>query len=215
MARSKSSHLWLREHHSDEFVKLARVQNYRSRAVFKLKEIDQRDRVFRAGACVLDLGAAPGGWSEYALQRVGERGKIIALDVLEIVPIRGVEFIRGDFREDSVLEKLIEMLAERKVDVLLSDMAPDQSGKVEIDQPKSIHLAELALEMAHRALAPGGIFLVKVFQGAGFDQFYRDVKQGFSKVVIRKPKASRARSREVFLLGKGFKPGQGYPISTN
>ncbi|MGH8549193.1 MAG: 23S rRNA (uridine(2552)-2'-O)-methyltransferase RlmE [Methylococcales bacterium] len=215
MARSKSSHLWLQEHHADQFVQLARVQNYRSRAVFKLKEIDERDRLFKARASVLDLGAAPGAWSQYALQQVGEQGKIIALDVLEIDPIPGVDFIRGDFREDSIVRQLLESLAERKVDVILSDMAPNQSGRSEIDQPKSIHLAELALEMVHYSLAAGGTFLVKVFQGAGFDQFYRELRLAFGRVVIRKPKASRARSREVFLLAKDFKPGRSRPISGN
>ncbi|MGH8559204.1 MAG: 23S rRNA (uridine(2552)-2'-O)-methyltransferase RlmE [Methylococcales bacterium] len=208
MARSKSSQCWLGEHHSDEFVRKARAQNYRSRAVFKLKEIDERDRIFKPAANVLDLGAAPGGWSQYALQKVGGRGKVIALDILEIDPISGVDFIRGDFREDSVLEKLLEILAERKMDVILSDMAPNQSGRDEIDQPKSMYLAELALEMVHHSLAPGGTFLVKLFQGLGFDRYYRDIRQIFREVVIRKPKASRARSREIFLLAKGFKPGQ-------
>lgn len=213
MARSKSSQRWLQEHHSDAFVRLARVQNYRSRAVFKLKEIDERDQLFRPGASVLDLGAAPGGWSQYALEKVGRQGKVIALDVLEIDPLPGVEIIQGDFREHAVLDRLSQSLVGRKVDVILSDMAPNQSGRVEIDQPKSIFLAELALEMTRHSLAADGTFLVKLFQGAGFDPYYRDVRQVFSKVVIRKPKASRARSREVFLLAKGFKPVQGAPIS--
>ncbi|MCI0653104.1 MAG: 23S rRNA (uridine(2552)-2'-O)-methyltransferase RlmE [Methylococcaceae bacterium] len=213
MTRSKSSQRWLREYHSDEFVKWARAQKYRSRAVFKLKEIDERDQIFKPAASVLDLGAAPGGWSQYAVQKVGERGKVVALDRLEIDPIPGVDLVRGDFREDSVLQKLIETLAERRVDVILSDMAHNQSGRNEIDQPNSIYLAELALEMAHYSLAPGGTFLVKVFQGLGFDQYYRDIRQVFCKVAIRKPKASRARSREIFLLAKGFKSGQGSPIS--
>lgn len=212
MARSKSSQRWLQEHHADEFVKLARLKNYRSRAVFKLQEIDDRDHLLKPGLSVLDLGAAPGGWSQYAQQKVGASGKIIALDVLPIDPIAGVDIIQGDFREDSVLEAVLSQLAGCKVDVILSDMAPNQSGQYEIDQPKSMYLAELALEMAHHSLANGGAFLVKVFQGAGFDQFYTEVKQVFLRVVIRKPKASRARSREVFLLAKGFNPAQESPL---
>ncbi len=207
MARSKSSQRWLQEYHSDDFVKLARIQNYRSRAAFKLKEIDERDQLLKPGSIVLDLGAAPGGWSQYAAQKIGASGKIVALDVLEIEPIPGVDLIQGDFREDSVVDGLLKSLAPRKLDVILSDMAPNQSGQDQIDQPKSIYLAELALEMAHRSLATGGSFLVKLFQGTGFDQYCGDVKQVFSRVVIRKPKASRPRSREVFLLAKGFKPG--------
>ena len=215
MGRSKSSNRWLSEHHSDEFVKLAQRRNYRSRSVFKLKEIDERDRLFKVGAKVLDLGAAPGGWSQYAYERVGAHGSVIALDMLEIDPIPGVRCLRGDFREQSVLQELIEVLGERKVDVILSDMAPNQSGQLEVDQPKSMYLAELALEMAHRSLAVDGVLLVKVFQGAGFDRYYRDIRQSFAKVVVRKPKASRARSREVFFLAKGFKSGQIPPISTD
>jgi 23S rRNA (uridine2552-2'-O)-methyltransferase len=208
MAHSKSSQRWLKEHHADDFVKLARLLNYRSRSVFKLKEIDERDQLLKAGASVLDLGAAPGGWSQYAVQKIGASGKVIALDVLEIEPIPGVDFIQGDFREDSVVDRLLGTLAHRKLDVILSDMAPNQSGQDEIDQPRSIYLAELALEMTPRSLAAGGSFLVKVFQGTGFDQYCREVRQVFSRVVIRKPKASRPRSREVFLLAKGFKPAQ-------
>ncbi|MGH8477791.1 MAG: 23S rRNA (uridine(2552)-2'-O)-methyltransferase RlmE [Methylococcales bacterium] len=213
MARSKSSQRWLREYHGDEFVKKARAQNYRSRAVFKLQEIDERDRLFEAGASVLDLGAAPGGWSQYAIQKVGPHGRVIAVDLLEIDPIPGVEVIRGDFREDSLVAKLIARLAERKLDVILSDMAPNQSGLDAIDQPKSMHLAQLALEMAFRSLAPGGTLLVKVFQGQGFDPYYRDIRGAFRQTAIRKPKASRVRSREVFLLARGFKAVHGSPIS--
>ncbi|MGR9105988.1 MAG: 23S rRNA (uridine(2552)-2'-O)-methyltransferase RlmE [Gammaproteobacteria bacterium] len=207
MARSKSSQLWLREHHSDVFVKQARALNYRSRSVFKLKEIDERDHLFRSGASVLDLGAAPGGWSQYALQKVGFHGKVVALDILKMEPIPGLEFIHGDFREEAVFTALLECLAERRMDVVLSDMAPNQSGQYEIDQPKSMYLAELALEMAQCSLAAGGTFLVKVFQGEGFDQYYRELRQIFANVVIRKPKASRARSREVFFLARDFKRG--------
>lgn len=186
---------------------MARVQNYRSRAVFKLKEIDERDQIFKHGMSTLDLGAAPGGWAQYALQKVGTQGRIIALDLLRIDPIPGVELIQGDFREDSVLETLVEVLNQKKIDVILSDMAPNQSGIYEIDQPKSIYLAELALEIVLHSLIAGGTFLVKVFQGTGFDSYCREVKRVFSTVVIRKPKASRARSREVYLLAKAFKSG--------
>ncbi len=205
VARSKSSQRWLKEHFSDEYVKRARADHFRSRAVYKLKEIDERDGLIKPGYRVVDLGAAPGGWSQYTRQKVGKKGRVLALDILDFEPLPGVEFIRGDFTEDAVLEDLQGLLGERRVDLILSDMAPNQSGIDAVDQPKSVYLAELALDMAHHSLAAGGAFLVKVFQGAGFDDYYRNVRTAFAKVVVRKPQASRPRSREVYLLAKGFK----------
>lgn len=205
MARTKSSHQWMQEHFQDEYVKKAQALGYRSRAVFKLIEIQEKDKIIRPGINIVDLGAAPGGWSEYARKHVGKNDKIIALDLLEIEPIPGVEFIQGDFREDDVLEKLYKVLDGQPVHLLLSDMAPNMSGNREMDQPRSIYLGELALDAANSILVKGGTFLIKMFQGAGFDEYLNQVKQHFNSVVIRKPKASRARSNEVYILAKGFK----------
>ncbi len=205
MARTKSSQQWMQEHFQDEYVKKAQALGYRSRAVFKLIEIQEKDKIIRSGMNIVDLGAAPGGWSEYARKLVGKNDKLIALDLLEIEPIPGVEFIQGDFREDEVLEKLYKVLDGQPVHLLLSDMAPNMSGNREMDQPRSIYLGELALDAAHNILAKGGTFLIKMFQGAGFDEYLNQVKQHFNSVVIRKPKASRARSNEVYILAKGFK----------
>jgi len=213
VARSKSSGQWLKEHFNDEFVKQARVQGYRSRAVFKLKEIDERDCIFRKGMKVVDLGAAPGSWSQYALARVGEAGQVIALDMLKMELIPGVDFLCGDFREEHVLGELFDRLNEAKLDVVVSDMAPNTSGVDAIDQPRSLYLAELALDTARQTLTGGGTFLVKIFQGAGFDAFHRGMRQLFISVIVRKPKASRPRSRELYLLAKGFKFGAKAPIS--
>ena len=195
----------MQEHFQDEYVKKAQALGYRSRAVFKLIEIQEKDKIIRSGMNIVDLGAAPGGWSEYARKLVGKNDKLIALDLLEIEPIPGVEFIQGDFREDEVLEKLYKVLDGQPVHLLLSDMAPNMSGNREMDQPRSIYLGELALDAAHNILAKGGTFLIKMFQGAGFDEYLNQVKQHFNSVVIRKPKASRARSNEVYILAKGFK----------
>jgi 23S rRNA (uridine2552-2'-O)-methyltransferase len=205
MARTKSSHQWMQEHFQDEYVKKAQALGYRSRAVFKLIEIQEKDKIIRPGINIVDLGAAPGGWSDYARKLLGKNDKIIALDLLDIDPIEGVDFIQGDFREDEVLEKLYKVLAGQPVHLLLSDMAPNISGNKEMDQPRSIYLGELALDAAHTILAKGGTFLIKMFQGAGFDEYHHQVKQYFSSAVIRKPKASRARSNEVYILAKGFK----------
>ncbi|MGY6278034.1 23S rRNA (uridine(2552)-2'-O)-methyltransferase RlmE [Methylomonas sp. MgM2] len=205
MARTKSSHQWMQEHFQDEYVKKAQSLGYRSRAVFKLIEIQEKDKLIRPGMNIVDLGAAPGGWSEYARKLIGKHDKVIALDLLEIEPIPGVEFIQGDFREDEVLEQLYKVLDDQPVHLLLSDMAPNISGNREMDQPRSIYLGELALDAAHRILVEGGTFLIKMFQGAGFNEYLAQVKQSFNSVVIRKPKASRARSSEVYILAKGFK----------
>ncbi len=205
MARSKSSGQWLQEHFHDEYVKMAQIQGFRSRAVFKLQEIQEKDRIIGPDSTVVDLGAAPGGWSQYVRQIVGKKHKVIALDILDIEPIEGVEFICGDFREADVLEQLYKVLNGMPVNLILSDMAPNMSGSREMDQPRAIYLGELALDTARTVLTPGGSFLVKMFQGEGFDAFHQDVKRSFAQVVIRKPKASRPRSNEVYILGKGFK----------
>ncbi|MCK5871181.1 MAG: 23S rRNA (uridine(2552)-2'-O)-methyltransferase RlmE [Methylococcales bacterium] len=205
MARSKSSKQWLHEHFDDAYVKQAQAQGYRSRAVFKLIEIQEKDKIIKMGMNVVDLGAAPGGWSQYARKIIGQKNKIIALDILPIDPLAGVDFIQGDFTDDLVLKKLETLLGETTVGLVLSDMAPNLSGNKSTDQARALYLAELALDTAVTILDKGGAFLVKVFQGMGFDEYHRQVKQSFKSVVIRKPKASRARSREVYILAKGFK----------
>lgn len=205
MGKSKSSHLWLQEHFQDEYVKRAHAQGVRSRAFFKLEEIQQKDQLLKSHMNVLDLGAAPGGWSEYARQIIGKKQQVFALDILPMEPIDGVTFIQGDFREDHVLNELFTLLDDSVIDVVLSDMAPNISGNKAIDQPHSIYLGELALDTAKSVLVKNGAFLVKIFQGQGFDAFHQEVKQAFAKVVIRKPKASRSRSNEVYILAKGFK----------
>ncbi|MCX7089338.1 MAG: 23S rRNA (uridine(2552)-2'-O)-methyltransferase RlmE [Methylococcales bacterium] len=205
MKRSKSSHDWLQEHFHDEYVKQAQALGYRSRAVFKLQEIQEKDRIISSDMTVLDLGAAPGGWSQYARKIVGKKHKVIALDILPMEPLEGVEFILGDFREESVLESLYLTLGDAPVNLVLSDMAPNITGSKGIDQPRAIYLGELALDTARTVLSVGGTFLVKMFQGDGFDAFHQDIRKSFSQVVIRKPKASRPRSNEVYILAKGFK----------
>jgi len=205
MARSKSSNQWMQEHFDDEYVKMAQAQGYRSRAVFKLAEIQEKDQLIKAGMNVVDLGAAPGGWSQYAQQRLGKGNKLVALDILPMDPIEGVDFIQGDFLEQSVIDQLYSVLNNMPVHLVLSDMAPNMSGNKAIDQPRSMYLCELALDTTKTILAKNGSFLVKVFQGEGFEDFHREVQQHFTKVVIRKPKASRPRSNEVYILAKGFK----------
>lgn len=200
MSRSRSSKRWLQEHHQDEYVLKARAEGYRSRAVFKLAEIQQKDRLLSAGQLVLDLGAAPGGWSEYASQIVGDRGKVYALDLLPLEPIAGVEFVQGDFTEQETLERLLALVGERRFDLVLSDMAPNLSGMDSIDQPKSMYLAELAFELAQQYLKPGGAFVVKLFQGAGFDDLIALLRRSFRTVRLRKPDASRARSSEIYAV---------------
>lgn len=205
MARSKTSQNWLKEHFDDPFVKKAQQKGYRSRATFKLEEIDLKDKLIRKGLSVVDLGSAPGGWSDYALHRVGESGKVIALDILPMTPLTGVHFIEGDFREQTVLDQLNLVLEGQQIDLVLSDMAPNITGVDSIDQPSSIYLTELALDFAANNLSKQGDFLVKVFQGEGFDAFLKMMRETFTKVITRKPEASRARSREVYLLGRGLK----------
>jgi len=205
MARSKSSNDWMQEHVNDEYVKKAKALGYRSRATFKLVEIVEKDKLIQSGMNVVDLGAAPGGWSEYARKIVGKKQRVIALDILDIDPIAGVDFIQGDFRENEVYEQLNSLLKGAPIHVVLSDMAPNLSGNKAIDQPSAMYLCELALETAENILVEGGDFLVKVFQGAGFEAYKKQVEASFSKVIIRKPKSSRPRSNEVYILGKGFK----------
>ncbi len=206
MARTKSSQSWLKEHFSDPFWLLAQKEGYRSRATYKLKELDEKDKLLRSGMVVADLGAAPGGWSQWAIERVGETGIVIGLDLLPIVPLDGATFLQGDFREDEVLEQLLAALDGRPVDIVLSDMAPNTSGIKGVDIPRSIYLSELALAFSHLVLKPGGDLLIKVFQGEGFDAFLKDVRRVFTKVQLKKPKASRGRSVEVYVLARGYRP---------
>ena len=203
MSRSKSSQRWLREHFSDPYVKKAQAEGLRSRAAYKLEELIERDRLLKPGMVVVDLGAAPGGWSQYVRQALGDSGRVLALDILEMPPLAGVEFLHGDFREAAVLSQLETLLAGQQVDLVLSDMAPNFSGVDAVDLPRSMHLAELALEFADHHLRPGGAFLIKLFQGVGFDDYVRDLRRRYEKVVIRKPDASRKRSPEVYALGQG------------
>ena len=205
MAKSKSSNDWLREHFDDHYVKKAQKAGYRSRATFKLEEIDKKDKLIRPGMAVVDLGSAPGGWSDYALRKLGDKGTVVALDILPMTPLTGVHFIQGDFREDAALDELNLVLNSQPIDLVLSDMAPNITGVDSIDQPSSMYLVELALHFAIENLSKQGVFLVKVFQGEGFDAYLKAMRDSFQKVVTRKPDASRARSREVYLLGRGLK----------
>ncbi len=203
MGRSKSSQQWLRKHFDDEYVKRAQREGYRSRAVYKLDEIQQKDHILRPGSVVVDLGAAPGGWSQYAAQVLKDKGRIIALDILPMDPLPGVEFLQGDFREDDVLNALNELLGDATVNLVMSDMAPNISGMDAVDQPRSMYLVELAADFAASVLGKGGDLLFKGFQGEGFDSLLKDLRGQYRKVLIRKPKASRPRSREVYVLAKG------------
>ena len=203
MKRTKSGSAWMHEHVTDPFVKQAQKDGYRSRAAYKLLEIDERDHLIRAGMVVVDLGATPGCWSQVAANKVGDKGKVLALDLLPLNPLPRVEFIQGDFREESVLVQLEEKLAGKQIELVISDMAPNISGIDLSDQARSVHLAELALEFAVQHLKPGGAFLVKVFQGVGFEEYVKTMRKHFSKVASRKPKASRDRSSEVYMLGTG------------
>ncbi|HEU0187457.1 MAG TPA: 23S rRNA (uridine(2552)-2'-O)-methyltransferase RlmE [Gallionellaceae bacterium] len=205
MKPSKTSKQWMKEHVSDPYVQLAQKEGYRSRAAYKLLEIDEKDHLLKPGMVVVDLGATPGGWSQIASTKVGAQGKVIALDLLPMQPLARVEFIQGDFREDSVLAELEARLGGQPIGLVISDMAPNISGIDSADQARAIHLAELALEFAVQHLKPGGAFLVKVFQGAGFEAYLKSMKSHFDKVASRKPKASRDRSSEMYLLGLGKK----------
>lgn len=204
MARSKSSGRWLKEHFDDEYVKKAQQMGYRSRAAFKLLEINEKDRLLKRGMTVVDLGAAPGGWSQIAAEAVGDSGKVVALDILPMDPLPGVEIIEGDFREQETLDALLQVLDERGVDLVMSDMAPNTSGMKSVDQPRAMYLAELTLELARLVLRPGGDLIVKVFHGEGFEAFMADLRTSFRKVYTRKPKASRPRSREVYVLARNY-----------
>ncbi|MGD2160664.1 MAG: 23S rRNA (uridine(2552)-2'-O)-methyltransferase RlmE, partial [Gammaproteobacteria bacterium] len=186
MSRSKSSSRWLKEHFDDEFVLRAQKEGYRSRAIYKLIEIQQKDHILKPGMTVIDLGAAPGGWSEYAVKKIGSRGRMIALDILPMEPIEGVEIIEGDFRDDAVLEQLLEVMGGARADLVISDMAPNISGMEVVDIPRSYYLAELALDLARQVLKPGGGLLVKLFQGEGFDAYQKELKLSFSRIVMRK-----------------------------
>ena len=205
MSRSKSSKRWLQEHHQDAYVLKAREQGYRSRAVFKLAEMQQKDRILKPGQLVLDLGAAPGGWSEYVQQIVGDQGKVIALDLLPIDPIAGVEFIQGDFTEQQTLDRLLTLIDDLRLDLVLSDMAPNLSGMGSVDQPKSIYLAELAFDLARQFLAADGVFVIKLFQGEGFEDLIAVLRVSFNSVRFRKPDASRARSSEIYAVCCGLR----------
>ena len=205
--RSKSSQRWLKEHFSDPYVKKAQAEGMRSRAAYKLEELVERDRLLKPGMVVVDLGAAPGGWSQWVRQSLDSMskdnpGRVVALDILEMPTLAGVEFLHGDFREDAVLSALEAALEGARVDLVLSDMAPNKSGMDAVDQPRMMHLAELAMEFADNHLRPGGTFLIKLFQGVGFDQYVRDLRRRYAKVSIRKPAASRKRSPEVYALAQ-------------
>ena len=202
MARTRTSKAWMREHFNDPYVQLARKEGWRSRAAFKLMEIDDKDKLLKRGEVVVDLGATPGGWAQVAVKRVGDGGLVFALDLLEMEPIHGVDFIQGDFREDDVLAKLKEKLKGRQVGLVMSDMAPNMSGVPLVDQARIMHLAELSLEFALAHMKPEGAFLVKVFQGTDYEIFIRSMREAFQSVVVRKPDASRDRSAELYLLGR-------------
>ncbi len=205
MARSKSSRRWLKEHFDDPYVKKAQQLGLRSRAAFKLQEIQDKYRLIRPGMVIVDLGLAPGGWSQLAVDWVGRQGRVVGMDLLPIEPLEGVEFIQGDFTEDEPLQQLEQLLDGSRIDLVLSDMAPNISGMDAIDQPRAMYLVELALDFCRQWLKPGGTMIVKVFQGEGFDSYLRDVRQNFNRVNIVKPKSSRPRSREVYLVASQFK----------
>jgi 23S rRNA (uridine2552-2'-O)-methyltransferase len=201
MKRRPTSKAWMQEHVSDEFVKRAQREGYRARAAYKLLEIDDKDRLIKPGMTIVDLGAAPGSWSQVAVERLKGRGRVIALDLLEMQPVAGVEFIQGDFREDEILQQLEKMLDGQAIDLVIADMAPNISGISVVDQSRAAYLTELALDFSTKWLKPEGHFLVKVFAGSGFDEIVKNMRANFEKVVTRKPKASRDRSSEVYLLG--------------
>ena len=205
MAKPKPGKKWMEEHLNDPYVKKAQVDGYRSRASYKLIEINDKDKLYQSGNIVMDLGSAPGGWSQVIAPVVGSKGRVIASDILPMDGIVGVSFIQGDFTDERVYDAIVNLLGEDRVDTVVSDMAPNLSGVNTTDQYSSIYLVELALDMARNVLKPGGCFCAKVFQGVGYEEYVKDVRKSFSKVIIRKPAASRARSREVYVVGKGFK----------
>ncbi|MGH8352119.1 MAG: 23S rRNA (uridine(2552)-2'-O)-methyltransferase RlmE [Pseudomonas sp.] len=205
MARSKTSHRWLKEHFDDPYVKMAQRDGYRSRASYKLLEIQEKDRILRPGMTVVDLGAAPGGWSQVTSRVIGDRGRLIASDILEMDSIPDVTFIQGDFTDDKVFAQILAAIGNNPVDLVISDMAPNMSGLSAVDMPRAMFLCELALDLAGRVLRPGGDFLIKIFQGEGFDHYLKSVREAFDKVQMRKPLSSRDRSREQYLLARGFR----------
>jgi 23S rRNA (uridine2552-2'-O)-methyltransferase len=209
MARSKSSGNWLQQHVNDPFVKQAQKDGYRSRSAYKLIQLNEKDRLLRPGLLVVDLGSAPGGWSQVAGRLVGARGRVVATDILPMDPVANVEFIQGDFTEETVLAQILEALGGSKPDLVICDIAPNISGIDSADQARSMYLAELALDMVRQVLKSGGVFVTKVFQGSGSEDYLRQVRASFDKVSIRKPEASRPKSREVYLVAKGFKPDGG------
>ncbi|OUS10052.1 23S rRNA methyltransferase [Gammaproteobacteria bacterium 53_120_T64] len=204
MAKSKTSKAWLKEHESDQYVQRARQDGYRSRASYKLLELDEAIGLLKTGMTVVDLGAAPGGWSQVAIAKLGDSGRVVASDILNMDAIAGVDFVQGDFTDDEVFNNILEILDSRPVDLVISDMAPNMSGVKAVDQPRAMYLVELALDFARQVLQPEGTFLAKVFQGEGFDALVRDLRVDFSSVAIKKPGASRARSSEVYCLARGF-----------
>ena len=205
MSRSPSSNRWLQEHFSDDYVKMAKEKGYRSRACFKLLEIQAKDKLIKKGMTLIDLGSAPGGWSQVAAEFVGAEGKVLASDILPMDALPGVTFIQGDFTEDEVYQRLLDGAGLNTVDLVISDMAPNMSGMKAVDQPRAMYLVELAVDFARQVLSPGGVFLAKVFQGEGFDALVRDLRVDFNSVAIKKPDASRARSSEVYCLARGFR----------
>lgn len=202
--RSASSKRWLKEHFDDHFVQEAKKQGWRSRAVFKLEELNNKDKLLNNGDCVVDLGAAPGGWSQYAASLIGNSGRIVACDLLPMDHIPNVDFLQGDFRDEEILNALLEILDGKAVDIVMSDMAPNMSGTSNLDQTRAMYLVELAFDMCHQVLRKGGRFVVKAFQGEGFDAYLAEVRKAFSSVKIRKPDSSRARSREVYIVASGY-----------
>lgn len=205
MAKSKSSGRWLQEHFNDKYVKQSQADGYRCRASYKLIELNEKDRLMTPGMTVVDLGSAPGGWSQVAVAAVGHKGRVFASDILPMDGLAGVDFVQGDFTDEAVLNELLDLMGGQTAGLVISDMAPNMSGMADVDQPQSMYLVELALDMARKVLKPGGSFVAKVFQGEGFDEYLQDCRSSFTKVVTRKPDSSRARSREVYIVGKGFK----------
>ncbi len=205
MARTKSSSRWLQRHVNDPYVKQAQKDGYRSRSAYKLIELNEKDRLIRPGMRVMDLGSAPGGWSQVAGRLVGAKGRVLATDILPMDPVANVDFIQGDFTEESVIQQILDWLEGEKFDLIVSDIAPNLSGIDSADQASSMYLVELALDMARQVLKPGGTFVAKVFQGSGSDAYLKDLRSSFEKVSIRKPGASRPESREVYVVAKGFK----------
>lgn len=205
MARSKSSAGWLKEHFDDYYVAKAKQEGWRSRAIYKLQEIDEKDHLFKSGMVVVDLGAAPGGWSQWTTHKIGQAGEVFALDILPVEPFAGVTFIQGDFQEEDVYQEMLNKLDGREVDLVMSDMAPNMSGNKAVDIPRAMYLVELAVELADQVLKQNGDLLMKVFQGEGYEPLIKQLREKYQKVITRKPKASRPRSKEIYLLARGKK----------